>query len=145
MANTYGVTYTQFAYRFSGNTFSDWSTQISRWVDMAAAEVAILLRQLGRESDDVDSGADLYSLCAKYIEAAVVVDIAQAMTRQDPAIAQAARAERDRLQKMIRDYAESLVEDDFDTSDHLGSFRSGASGRVGARVRDNFWSRGRKW
>lgn len=145
MANTFGVTHTQFAYRFSGNTFSDWSTQISRWVTMAAAEVAIILRQLGRDADDVPSDSDLYLICAKFIEASVTVDIAQAMTRQDPAIAQASRSERDRLAKMIRDYSESLSDDDFDTEENLGSFRGGGGSRATAATRPNFWKRGRQW
>ena len=142
MAPTFGVTHTQFAYRFAGNTFSDWSTQIGRWVDMAASELAILLRQLGREADDVDSASDLYSICAKYIEAAVTSDIAQAMTRQDPQLAIAARAERDRVAKMIRDYNESLSDDDFDRSDMLGAARAGGSGR---RSGAGFWKQGRRW
>lgn len=142
MAPTFGVTYTQFAYRFAGNTFSDWSTQIGRWVDMAASELAILLRQLGREADDVDSASDLYSICAKYIESAVMSDIAQAMTRQDPQLAIAARAERDRVAKMIRDYNESLSDDDFDRSDMLGAARAGGSGR---RSGAGFWKQGRRW
>jgi len=142
MAPTFGVTYTQFAYRFAGNTFSDWSTQIGRWVDMAASELAILLRQLGREADDVDSASDLYSICAKYIEAAVTSDIAQAMTRQDPQLAIAARAERDRITKMIRDYNESLSDDDFDRAEMLGAARAGGSGR---RSGAGFWKQGRRW
>ncbi len=142
MAPTFGVTHTQFAYRFAGNTFSDWSTQIGRWVDMAASELAILLRQLGREADDVDSASDLYSICAKYIESAVMSDIAQAMTRQDPQLAIAARAERDRVAKMIRDYNESLSDDDFDRSDMLGAARAGGSGR---RSGAGFWKQGRRW
>ena len=142
MAPTFGVTYTQFAYRFAGNTFSDWSTQIGRWVDMAASELAILLRQLGREADDVDSASDLYNIWAKYIEAAVTSDIAQAMTRQDPQLAIAARAERDRITKMIRDYNESLSDDDFDRSDMLGAARAGGSGR---RSGAGFWKQGRRW
>ncbi len=142
MAPTFGVTYTQFAYRFAGNTFSDWSTQIGRWVDMAASELAILLRQLGREADDVDSASDLYSICAKYIESAVMSDIAQAMTRQDPQLAIAARAERDRVAKMIRDYNESLSDDDFDRAEMLGAARAGGSGR---RSGAGFWKQGRRW
>lgn len=144
MAPTYGVTHTQFAYRFAGNTFSDWSTQISRWVDMAAAEVSVILRQLGRESDDTDADGDLYQICAKFIEAAVVSDIAQAMTRQDPQLAIAARAERDRLAKLIRDYNESIEDDTFDGKTMLGAARSGGPGRnMGGG--GSFWKRGRSW
>lgn len=145
MAPTFGVAHAQFAYRFSGNTFSDWSTQIGRWVDMAAAELSILLRQLGREADDVDSASDLYSVCAKYIEAAVISDIAQAMTRQDPALAIAARGERDRITKMIRDYNESLSDGDFDAATMSGVARVGAGRGVAARGSAAFWRQGRRW
>jgi hypothetical protein len=92
MANTFGVTQTAFAYRFSGQTFSDWAPQISHWVEMAASELAVVLRQQGRESGDVPGASDLYALCARYIEHAVMVDIARAQTRQDPEIAAATLA-----------------------------------------------------
>jgi len=69
-------------------------------------------------------------------------DIAQAMTRQDPHLAIAARAERDRITKMIRDYNESLSDDDFDRAEMLGAARAGGSGRRGQA---GFWKQGRRW
>jgi hypothetical protein len=137
MANTFGVTHTAFAYRFSGQTFSDWAPQISHWVEMAASELAVVLRQQGRESGDVPGASDLYALCARYIEHAVMVDIARAQTRQDPEIAQAAMRERDRIADLIRSHQESLIRDDFDRNTMLGSFRSG--GRRGRQWGGGTW------
>lgn len=130
MAPTFGVTHTNFSYRFGGQTFADWETQITLWISQAAAELAILLRQIGRDADDVTSGDDLYVLCARYIEHCVICDIARAQTRQDPELARAAIAERDRIEQRIRSHNESLTDaDDFDARTMLGGFRAGGRER----------------
>ena len=124
-APTFGVTEANFADRFSGQSFADWSVRVDRWVGMAAAQASIVLRQQGREATDVTAGSDLYSLCAQYIEFCVVADIARAQGRQDPAYAVVAAKERERIEQLMRSHNESLTSEDFDTQKMLGSVRGG--------------------
>ena len=91
---------------------------------------------------DVGGGGALYSLCARYIEQAVVVDIARAQTRQDPDYAKAAMAERDRIVELIRSHNESLEDDTFEPKTMMGAARAGARGRAGGGAR---WRMGAKW
>lgn len=141
MAPTFGITSTNFSQRFSGQNFTGWETQITLWINQAASELAIILRQQGRDADDVVSGSDLYYLCGRYIEHSVVIDIARAQTRQDPELARAAAAERDRIEQKIRSHNESLEDDSFDARTMMGAFRAGGGKRRGGARR---WAMGGK-
>lgn len=141
-APTFGITHTNFSYRFAGQSFSDWETQINVWIGYAASELSIILRQQGRDAEDVTGGGDLYSLCGRYIEQAVVVDIARAQTRQDPEYAKAAMAERDRIVELIRSHNESLEDDTFDSPNMMGGFVAGGRKAAGRAAR---WKMGAKW
>lgn len=141
MAPTFGITATNFSYRFSGQSFTGWETQVTLWVNQAAAELAIILRQQGRDADDVEGTSDLYYLCGRYIEHSVMIDIARAQTRQDPEIARAAMMERDRIEQKIRSHNESLEEDTFDKGTMMGVFRTGGGRRGGGGKR---WAMGGK-
>ena len=143
MAPTFGITFTRFEYRFPGQAFNDWTTQLGVWIDQAASELSIVLRQQGRDAGDVEAGSDLYALCGRFIESAVVADIARAQTRQDPELARQAVLERDRIAQMIRSHNESLIDDDFDPRAMMGGFRSGG-GKRRATLGSVRWGMGRR-
>ena len=141
-APTFGITHTNFSYRFAGQSFSDWETQINVWIGYAASELSIILRQQGRDAGDVVSGGDLYSLCGRYIEQSVIADIARAQTRQNPEYAKVATEERDRAAELIRSHNESLEDDTFEPKTMMGAARAGGRGRAGGGAR---WRMGAKW
>ena len=142
----FGVDDTSLAYLFAGLTYTDWTTQIDRWIQQAAGDLAAELQMIGypiASAFALGLSSPLYLVCQTFIESSVAATLVRTSTHEDPNRAKQLESKMERLRDKIRIQVEGLLGDSYDRADQIGGFRGIATGRRrGNGRRRSLWGKG---